>query len=68
MMGQREHDAAKILIDHYQIPLTVEEYLKERNAGHVSSSAIYLLYKHTTLLIHTNNRNLSFLIVNLFPV
>ncbi|KAI9356515.1 HAD-like domain-containing protein [Zopfochytrium polystomum] len=36
MIGVQEQEAAKILIDHYQIPMTVEEYLKERNAGHES--------------------------------
>ncbi|KAJ3329082.1 Pseudouridine-5'-phosphatase [Blyttiomyces sp. JEL0837] len=36
MMGTKERDAAEILIKHYQIPMTADEYLAERNAGHES--------------------------------
>ncbi|KAJ1559571.1 Pseudouridine-5'-phosphatase [Cladochytrium tenue] len=39
MMGLHERDAAQILIDHYRIPLTVDQYLVERNAGHVATSS-----------------------------
>ncbi|KAI8895127.1 HAD-like domain-containing protein [Globomyces pollinis-pini] len=34
MMGQKERDAAEFLISQTQIPLTVDEYLKERSEGH----------------------------------
>ncbi|OQR88100.1 haloacid dehalogenase-like hydrolase domain containing 1 [Achlya hypogyna] len=36
MMGQKEYDAAKILIDAYGIDLTPEAYLVERNAMHAA--------------------------------
>ncbi|KAJ3232662.1 Pseudouridine-5'-phosphatase [Chytriomyces hyalinus] len=34
MMGAKERDAAEILVSHYAIPMTPEEYLVERNAMH----------------------------------
>ncbi|KAJ3086380.1 Pseudouridine-5'-phosphatase, partial [Quaeritorhiza haematococci] len=34
MMGLKERDAAALLIKTLQIPMTPEEYLKERNVGH----------------------------------
>lgn len=34
MMGKREEDAAKLLLETLGISMTVQEYLKERNDGH----------------------------------
>ena len=34
MMGKKAEDAAKLLVDALQIPMTAEEYLLERNEGH----------------------------------
>ncbi|KAI8916852.1 HAD-like domain-containing protein [Entophlyctis helioformis] len=36
MMGRNQKDAAQILVEALQIPLTPEEYLAERNAGHLA--------------------------------
>lgn len=35
LMGTKEMDAAILLVDTLQIPMTPEQYLVERNAGHV---------------------------------
>jgi pseudouridine-5'-monophosphatase len=35
MMGKKERDAAKVLVETTQIPMTIEEYLSERNRGHL---------------------------------
>jgi pseudouridine-5'-monophosphatase len=34
MMGLKQLDAANLLIDTLKIPMTAQEYLDERNAGH----------------------------------
>jgi pseudouridine-5'-monophosphatase len=36
MMGKKERDAAEVFIARTGIPMTVEQYLKERNEGHAS--------------------------------
>jgi HAD superfamily hydrolase (TIGR01509 family) len=44
MMGKKAEDAAKLLVETLQIPMTAEEYLKERNEGHKA------LFPHCKLL------------------